>query len=290
MSEFRHRWSARRQALRRSIEGDACLFPASVHDPLSARIAEDIGFEVGMYAGSQASLAVLGAPDYILLTLTEFAEQAHRIARASALPLMADADHGYGNALNVARTVEELETAGIAGLSIEDTVLPETHGSAGHASLASLDEGLGRVRAALDARTDPDLVIAARTSAPSVTDIDDAITRMQAYEAAGADMLFLIGIKTRADLERVAAATSAPLMLGGVPAEMRDAAYLGNQRVRICLYGHHTLAASVSAMEAAMQAIRDGTPPAELERIADTETMDRLMRRADYDAKRKRYL
>ncbi|MDJ0611047.1 MAG: isocitrate lyase/PEP mutase family protein, partial [Kiloniellales bacterium] len=115
------RWSRRREQFRSIIEGEACVHPASVHDPVSARIAEDLGFEMGMYAGSTAALTVLGAPDLILLTLTEFAGQAHRISRASELPLLADADHGYGNALNVMRTVEELEAAGIAGLTIEDT-------------------------------------------------------------------------------------------------------------------------------------------------------------------------
>ena len=92
-----------------------CIHPGSVFDPISARIAEELGFEVGMFAGSIASFTVLGAPDLIVLTLTEFAEQAYRINRAGKLPLLVDADHGYGNALNVMRTVQELETAGVAG-------------------------------------------------------------------------------------------------------------------------------------------------------------------------------
>src|SRR5829696_6814445 len=108
-------WTARREAFRAILDGDRCVYPASVFDPLSARIAEDIGFELGMFAGSVASLAVLGAPDLIVVTLTEFAEQALRINRAGSLPLLVDADHGYGNALNVKRTVEELETAGVSG-------------------------------------------------------------------------------------------------------------------------------------------------------------------------------
>ncbi|MEO0671960.1 MAG: isocitrate lyase/PEP mutase family protein [Pseudomonadota bacterium] len=290
MSEPGHKWQRRRQAFRRHIENEVCLFPASVFDPLSARIAEDIGFEAGMFAGSQAALAILGAPDYVLITLTEFAEQAHRISRASELPLMVDADHGYGNPLSVARTVEELEAAGVAGLSIEDTVLPEPHSSSGQPRIAALEEGLARVKAAVSARRDPDLVIAGRTSAASLTDLDDAIARVQAYEAAGADLLFLIGLKSRVDLERVASATSAPLMLGGVPVEMRDAEYLASQRVRLCLYGHQTMPASVAAIEATMRAIRLGTPVAELAGLADKPTMDRLTRRAEYDAMRKQFL
>ena len=118
------RWSARRQAFREILTGAHCVHPGSVFDPISARIAEDLGFELGMFAGSVASMTVLGAPDRIVLTLTEFAAQAQRICRAGELPLLVDADHGYGNALNVQRTVEELEMAGVAGLSIEDTELP----------------------------------------------------------------------------------------------------------------------------------------------------------------------
>jgi carboxyvinyl-carboxyphosphonate phosphorylmutase len=106
--------NARRQKLRAVFAGDTCIHPGSVYDPISARVAEDLGFEAGMFAGSVASLTVLGAPDLIVLTLSEFADQAHRICRAGELPLIVDADHGYGNALNVRRTVEELETAGVA--------------------------------------------------------------------------------------------------------------------------------------------------------------------------------
>ena len=114
-------WTDRRERYRAVIGGTACIHPGSVYDAISARIAEELGFEVGMFAGSIASFTVLGAPDLIVLTLTEFAAQAYRINRAGKLPLMVDADHGYGNALNVMRTVQELETAGVAGLMIEDT-------------------------------------------------------------------------------------------------------------------------------------------------------------------------
>ena len=106
--------SERRQRYRRVLAGDSCVYPASVFDAMSARMAESLGYEVGMLAGSIASAAVLGAPDLVVLTLTEFAEQIRRVTRAGSLSLMVDADHGYGNALNVMRTVEELETAGVA--------------------------------------------------------------------------------------------------------------------------------------------------------------------------------
>ncbi len=143
----------RRAVLREILAGDKCLRPASVYDAISLRIAEDIGFEVGMFGGSAASLAVLGDPDIALITLTELAEQMRRMARAATLPVLVDADHGYGNALNVRRTVQELEMAGAAGLTIEDTLLPQAYGVSKQ-QLISHDEGVGKIRAALQARGD----------------------------------------------------------------------------------------------------------------------------------------
>src|SRR5881227_3962154 len=144
----------RREALRSILSGSACIRAGSVYDPVSIRIAEDLGFELGMFGGSVASLTVLGDPDITLITLTELAEQIRRMSRASSLPVLVDADHGYGNALNVRRTVQELETAGAAGLTIEDTLLPQAYGAQGP-QLISIEEGVGKMKAALDARGDP---------------------------------------------------------------------------------------------------------------------------------------
>src|SRR6202140_5333442 len=130
-------WTDRRERLRSLIAGSRCIYPGSVYDAISARIAEDLGFEIGMFSGSVGSMAVLGAPDLVVLTLSEFAAQAYRICRAGNLALLVNSDHGYGNALNVRRTVEELETAGICAMSIEDTVLPRPYRSGGKPSLRS---------------------------------------------------------------------------------------------------------------------------------------------------------
>ena len=185
-------WTDRRERYRAVLAGNECIHPGSVFDAISARIAEDLGFEVGMFAGSIGSFAVLGNPDLILLTLTEFAAQAYRINRAGKLPLMVDADHGYGNALNVMRTIQELETAGVAGIMIEDTSLPRGFREA-KPTLISIEEGVGKMRAALSAREDKSLVIIGRTSAAAISGIDDAIARAKAYEAAGVDALFFAG-------------------------------------------------------------------------------------------------
>jgi len=276
------KWTERRERFRAVLTGDACVYPGSVFDPISARIAEEVGFEIGMFAGSVASMTVLGAPDLIVLTLSEFADQAGRICRASSLPLMVDADHGYGNALNVRRTVEELEIAGIAGLSIEDTALPYVHGSGGRSILLSIEEGVGKMRAARDGRVDPSLAIFGRTSALAVTGLDDCIARVKAYEAAGVDAIFLVGGKTRADLEAVAGEVSLPIMLGGIPEALRDRDWLASLGVRICLTGHQPFAAAVQATYATLKALRDGVPPKELQGVASGDLMKRVTRDAEY--------
>ena len=234
-----------------------------------------------MFAGSTASLAVLGAPDLIVLTLSEFAAQCYRINRAGNLPLMVDADHGYGNALNVKRTVEECESAGVAGMSIEDTDLPTPFGTT-KPRMLSVEEGVGKMKAALAGRQDPLLCIAGRTSAPAISSIDDAIARGRAYEAAGVDALFFVGVKTRAELDAISAATRLPLILGGATPELTDRAYLASRRVRIALQGHQPFAAAVKAVHDTLKALREGTPPGKLTGIADAELMKRVTREADY--------
>jgi carboxyvinyl-carboxyphosphonate phosphorylmutase len=282
-------WTDRRRRFRAFLAGDRCYHPGSVFDPISARIAEDLGFEIGMFAGSTASLTVLGAPDLIVLTLSEFAAQAYRINRAGNLPLMVDADHGYGNALNVKRTVEELETAGICGMSIEDTELPTPHGTT-KPRLISIAEGVGKMKAALAGRQDPALAIAGRTSAIIITGLDDAIARGQAYEAVGVDALFFVGIKTRAELDAISAATKLPLIMGGVSGDLADRDYLASRRVRIALQGHQPFAAGVKAVHDTLKALRDGTAPSKLQGVASADLMKKVTRDDDYTKWTKEFL
>ena len=273
----------RRERYRGILAGDRCVHPGSVFDPISARIAEDLGFEVGMFAGSIASGTVLGAPDLVVLTLTEFAQQIHRICRAGELPLMVDADHGYGNALNVMRTVEELETAGVSALTIEDTVLPRSFGDGGD-QLLSLEEGTGKMRAALAARQDPALVVAGRTSALRISGLEDTVRRVKAYEAAGVDAIFVTGATTRAEVETLGGALSVPLLLGGASGDLSDREFLASQGVRVALQGHLPFQAAIKAVFDTLKALREGVSPAELsDTLATPEQLDRFTRRADYD-------
>jgi len=273
--------NSRREKLRAVFAGENCIHPGSVYDPISARVAEDLGFEAGMFAGSIASLTVLGAPDLIVLTLSEFADQAHRICRAGELPLIVDADHGYGNALSVRRTVEELETAGVACLTIEDTLLPKRFGQS-VTEFLEIDEGVGKMKAALAARQDPQMIVLGRTSAVGPNGVDDGIRRAQAYLDAGVDGIMFVGVKTRAELELIARAIDAPIMLGGTGPELKDPAYLSELGVRVSLQGHQPFMAAVQAMHDCLQALRNGTPPAQLQGVASSELMQQLSRDADY--------
>lgn len=273
----------RRARFREVLHGQGCVRPGSVFDPLSARMAQDLGFEVGMFAGSVASLTVLGAPDLIVLTLSEFAQQIRRICRASELPLMVDADHGYGNALNVMRTVEELTASGVCGLSIEDTELPPPFGAATGQRLLSLEEGAGKMKAAMTAKPDPDVVVFGRTSAAAIAGIDEAVKRVTAYQAAGVDGIFLVGLKTRDELDAISAAVSVPIMLGGTPPELSDESYLAGKGVRIALQGHQPIMAAVQATYETLKALREGTAPKDLSGLPEPGLMARLSRKADYD-------
>lgn len=275
---------SRSEKLRSILSGGTCVHPGSVYDAISIRIAEDLGFPLGMFGGSVASLAVLGDPDVTLITLTELAEQMRRMSRAAALPVLVDADHGYGNALNVRRTVQELETAGAAGLTIEDTLLPAAFGEA-KSQLISLEEGVGKMKAALDGRSDPSLVIMGRTGAAAITSIEDAIRRARAYEATGVDALFLTGIKSRVDLEAIVAATHLPIVLGGAPDELNAIDYLASQRVRIALQGHAPIAAATQAVYDTQKALREGTAPKALKGLPASELTSRVMREADVRAR-----
>lgn len=283
-------WSERRERFRAILAGNRCVHPGSVYDAVSARIAEDVGFEVGIFSGSVGSMAVLGAPDLVVLTLSEFAGQAYRICRAGNLCLLVDADHGYGNALNVKRTVEELETAGVCALSIEDTVLPRPYGPSGKPTLIPVEEGIGKMKAALAGRQDKRLVIAGRTSALAITGVEDAIRRAKAYEAAGVDAIFLAGGITVEAIAAVSEAIRLPVITGGGAGRLADLDWMAAHRVRVALQGHAPFSAAVQAVYNTLKALRDGTKPGDLQGIASPELMQQVTRAGQYRQSTKDFL
>ncbi|MCI9887670.1 isocitrate lyase/phosphoenolpyruvate mutase family protein [Micrococcales bacterium 31B] len=229
---------------REYLAQEKCYDAASVFDPLSARMAHDLGFEIGILGGSVASLQVLGAPDIAVITLSEFAEQARRACRVAELPMIADADHGYGNSMNVMRTIHELERAGISALSIEDTLLPTAY--AGRTTdLISMDEGIQKIRAAVAARQDRELVIIARTNVALLNPFESQ-ARALAYQAAGADVLCLVGVRDVDHLKQVTEGITIPIMLISYNnPKLRDYELLAKMGVRICVNGHLAYFAAV---------------------------------------------
>lgn len=214
-----------RQAFRALLHGPACKFAASVVDPVSVRRAGDLGFEVGIHGGDFAALQGPGA----LLTLEEYAEQVCRVGRVSQIPIIADADHGFGDALEVMRTVTELQKAGVAALTLQDTQRPGV--------LMDKEGAASTIYAARFARTDETLGLIAHTNV-AVTTLDDSIARMAAYQKAGADAICLVGVRDHQHLEALTAHLGIPIMLinHGNPA-FSDVEKLGAANVRIMVDG-----------------------------------------------------
>jgi carboxyvinyl-carboxyphosphonate phosphorylmutase len=279
----------RRERFREVLAAPRCVRPASVFDALTARMAEEIGFELGLVAGSIAALAVLGGPDLAVLTLTELADLTRRIGRASALPLLVDADHGYGNALSVMRSVEELEAAGVAAMLLEDTLLPQPYAGAAN-TLISIEEGADKLRAAVAARVDPAFCIVARTSALSFTNLADAIARAAAYAATGVDAILFTGVKTPAELDALAGACGLPILLAGQGPEMTDEAYLASRGVRILFQSNQAFAAAMEAAYAALRSLRDNPAGPQPFAPAQAELLRRLSREAAYAERMERFL
>ena len=198
--------------LRRLIEREPILIAPGAYDPYLARCVELAGFEAVYMTGAGVSHSGLGMPDLGLLTFTEMAERAARIADAVAIPLFADADTGYGNALNVQRTVRAYERAGVAGLHIEDQELPKKCGHFDDKRVIPLPEMLGKLKAALDARVDPDFILIARTDARTAIGLPEAIERGQAFAEVGVDMVFVESPKSEDELAQVGAAINKPLL------------------------------------------------------------------------------
>jgi carboxyvinyl-carboxyphosphonate phosphorylmutase len=260
------------------LAGAACVHPGSVFDALSARVASELGFETAILGGSSASLAVLAAPDHIVLTLTELADLVRRITRAGSPPLLVDADHGYGNALNAMRTVEELHAAGAAAATLEDTLLPRPFGAAKPA-LVSVAELAAKVAAAVAAS--PGLVVVGRTAALGVTDLDDAIARACAMEEAGAEALFFTGVVARDQVAAIRAATTRPIILGGAKPSLGTREEWARLGVRVALQGHLPIQAALEAVRATLAAQRAGLP---VTGLPDPGFVRRMTREEAYDA------
>jgi 2-methylisocitrate lyase-like PEP mutase family enzyme len=203
--------------LRKLIEDEEILMIPVAHDALCARIAEQSGFKAIFTAGYANSAALLGMPDVSLLTLTEMVEAASRIADAVSIPVFADGDTGHGSIANVMRTVQQFEKAGVAGLFIEDQVQPKRCGHMAGKQVIAPREMVSKIKAALDARQDPDFIIMARTDAIAVNGIDDAIKRANLYKDAGVDLIFVEAPESAEQMRRIIREVDAHHMVNMLP-------------------------------------------------------------------------
>jgi 2,3-dimethylmalate lyase len=264
------------QRLRQLLAGPGPVVLPGCYDALSARLVEQAGFDGVYLTGFGASASLLGRPDVGLLGLAEMVDQARRLVAATDLPVLADADTGYGNPINVVRTVQEYERAGVAGLHLEDQVTPKRCGHLAPKAVVPAGEFTAKVAAAVAARRDPDLVIVARTDARTTSGLDEAIARARAAAEVGADVLFVEALRDEAELEAVAAALAGtPLLFNWVeggrtpPLPLARIAELGFALVILPL---STLLAATRAVQGVLAAIRaEGTPAGALDHLAGFE-------------------
>ena len=261
---------APRARLRELLAGPGPVVAPGSYDALSARLVEQAGFDVVYMTGFGSTASLLGRPDIGLLTGTEMIDNARRIVAAVDVPVIADADTGYGNAVNVVRTVQGYEQAGVAGIHLEDQVMPKKCGHMSGKAVIGTDEMVGKIRAAVAARRDPDLVLIARTDAAAVEGVDAAVARARAYADAGADLLFVEAPTSEDAIADVAAQLRgvAPLVFnwaeGGrtPPLTLDRVAELGFSLV---LFPIGTLLAATAGIRALLATLRaDGTPAAVL--------------------------
>jgi 2-methylisocitrate lyase-like PEP mutase family enzyme len=205
-----------RAALRRMLAATDVLVLPGVYDALSASLVQRCGFRGAYMSGAGVSMSLIGFPDLGFTTMTEMAGQAARIAAVLDIPVVADADTGYGNALSVQRTVAEYERAGVAGLHIEDQAFPKRCGHLTGKAVISVEEFVEKIRAAVEARRDPDLVVIARTDARAPLGFDAAIERANRCVAAGADLIFVEAPQTEDEIARIPREVDGPVMYNWV--------------------------------------------------------------------------
>ncbi|GGC58904.1 carboxyvinyl-carboxyphosphonate phosphorylmutase [Siccirubricoccus deserti] len=231
--------TGRSARLRQLLAGPALLQVPGAFDCVSARLVDTAGFPALYVTGSGVSMSALGAPDVGMLSFAEILDRVKRIADCVAIPVIADADTGYGGPLNVMRTVREMERAGVSGIQIEDQAWPKKCGHEPGRRLVSTAEMVGRIRAAADARLDPDTVIVARTDARASEGLEAALDRAAAYAEAGADVLFVEAPESAAEMRRACAAAGRPMlanMVEGGRTPVVPAAELAAIGYRLAIY------------------------------------------------------
>jgi methylisocitrate lyase len=267
--------------LRRLLEGPGIVMAPGAHDALTARLIEQAGFSACYMTGAGTVGALLGLPDVGLITMTEMVTNARYITRSLSIPLISDADTGYGNAINVMRTVREYEAAGVAGIHLEDQIFPKKCGHMEGKALISLEEMAGKIRAACEARQDPDFVIIARTDSRAVEGVEAAVRRARAYREAGADVIFPEAPQSRDELAHFAREIGGLLLanmteFGKTP--LVPAAELERMGYRLVIYPVTGLRVAHRAMQELFAQIKQtGSQEAWLDRMAHRRELYELV-------------
>lgn len=287
-----------RQKLRKRLTGGGMIVAPGIYDAFGARLVQQAGYEAAYMTGNGVSASLLGQPDVGLIDLTLFTAHAHRAAACIDIPLICDADTGYGNAVNVRRTVQEFENAGVAAIHIEDQVAPKRCGHLpGSRPVVSMAEHVGKIEAAVAARRDPDFIIIARTDAAGGLGLDEAIRRGQAYRKAGADVVF-VELKNSPtileDLKRVTAESGAPCLVnidGGGKLGALTVPEIEALGFRIAIFPGLGRAIAGFAIREALGALKsDGSLDAVRGRMLTLKEYNEVLGLDDVEAWEKRYL
>ncbi len=282
-----------RATLRRLVEARRAVVVPGAFNALSARVVEDLGFEAIYVTGAGVTNMWFGMPDQGFMGLHEIAEHTARIRDAVSLPLIVDADTGFGNALNVRHTVRVLERAGADCIQLEDQVAPKRCGHFTGKEVISTAEAVSKIEAAVDARTDPDFLILARTDAAAVDGFDAAIERAQRFAEAGADILFVEAVEEAGQIERLPTLLDRPqvmnLVIGG-RTPIGDAARLAELGFGIVLYANAALQGAVAGMQKALGALKStGRVDEDPDLVVPFRERQRLVGKPEWDALEKRY-
>ncbi len=269
--------SRARELFREVISRPTCTLAANIFDPLSARIAHMLGYEICVLSGSVGKVANLGVPDIVLSNMSDVVDHCRRITRIADVTLMVDAEDGFGNAVNVVRTVREMEAEGVAAIEIEDNFVPRQF-NVTDPGLISTEEQVGKLEAAVSARTDPTTVIVARSAALGLCPLDEALDRIRAYSRTGAEALMLTGVSTREQIEAAHEATALPLCVLNPPADARNNQAFLDANIRILMLGNPTFAVAVKAIYDSLLHLRDGGA---MEELADRQAPPDLLRRVN---------
>ena len=294
MTSFLSAASAKPASRRGLLTSQRPVLAPGCFDALSARLVEEAGFPAAYMTGYGCSNTYLGRPDVGLMTMTEMVDKARRIADVISIPLIADADTGYGNAINVIRTVQEYERAGVSAIQLEDQVLPKKCGHMDHKQLVSLQEALGKIKAGVDARRNSDFLIIARTDARAVEGLEAAIERGHRFHEAGADVIFIEAPQNEAEVVQVSKSLAGiPLLFNwaeGGKTPPLPYARLAELGFSIAIFPVSTMLSAMAAMRAALARIRrDGTPINVVPELIGFKEFNDFMGLPEVNALEKRY-